>query len=118
MNFCAGAAWAAFLTLVIWRVYPYAPARRSLANIAQKLGRFARELETLANAEETAAAFEEHAAIHRRGVRDAIETARNIAFETFRRRGLVTAAPRSFRSGCKRWNNFSPPSSRCPTPGE
>jgi uncharacterized membrane protein YccC len=90
LNFCAGAAWATFLTLAIWRVYPYAPARRALADAAQKLSRFAKELAVLADAEETVAAFEAHAALHRRDVRDAIETARNVAFETFRRRGLVT----------------------------
>ncbi len=90
IQFCAGAAWAAFLTLVIWRVYPYAPARRALADVAQKLSRLAKELAALAHADESVAAFEAHAALHRRGVRDAIETARDIAFATFRRRGLVT----------------------------
>ena len=90
LNFCAGAAWAVLLTLAIWQVHPYAPARRALADAAQKLSLLARNLASLANAEETVAAFETHAALHRRDVRDAIETARDIAFETFRRRGLVT----------------------------
>jgi uncharacterized membrane protein YccC len=86
----AGAAWAAFLTLIIWRVHPYAPARRALADVSEKLSRLAKDLASLANEEESIAAFESHAASHRRGVRESIETARNVAFETFRRRGLVT----------------------------
>jgi uncharacterized membrane protein YccC len=91
LNIDAGAAFAAFLTLIIWRVHPYAPARQALAEVTGKLGALAKELASLANAEESVAAFEAHAASHRRGVRDAIEAARNVAFETFRRRGLVTA---------------------------
>jgi uncharacterized membrane protein YccC len=90
LNFCAGAAWAVLLTLVIWRVHPYAPARRALAAVADRLGRLAKDLASLANGQESVAAFEAHAALHRRGVREAIETARDVAFQTFRRRGLVT----------------------------
>jgi uncharacterized membrane protein YccC len=89
-NLCAGAAWAALLTLVIWRVYPYAPARRALADVAQKLSLFAKDLAHLANETETLAGFEQHATRHRRDVREAIETARDVALETFRRRGLAT----------------------------
>ena len=90
LNFCAGAAWAVLLTLVIWRVYYYTPARHALANVANKLGQLAKDLATLANKEESVAAFEAHAAMHRRGVLEAIEIARDVAFQTFRRRGLVT----------------------------
>jgi uncharacterized membrane protein YccC len=90
LNFCAGAAWAVLLTLVIWRVHPYAPARRALADVADKLGQLAKDLAGLANKEESVAAFEAHAAMHRRGVREAIEIARDVAFQTFRRRGVVT----------------------------
>jgi uncharacterized membrane protein YccC len=89
-NFCAGAAWAVLLTLVIWRVHPYAPARRALADVTLKLSRLSRDLVALASAEESVAAFEAHAAIHRRGVREAIESAREVAFQTYRRRGLAT----------------------------
>jgi uncharacterized membrane protein YccC len=90
LNFSAGAAWAAFLTLVIWQIHPYAPGRRAVADVAVKLGRLAKDLAALANAEESIGAFEAHAASHRRGVRDAIEAARGIALATWRRRGIVT----------------------------
>jgi uncharacterized membrane protein YccC len=90
LNFSAGAAWAAILTLAIWRIHPYSPARRSLSRIAEELAIFARELVTLAAGAENIAAFETHAAQNRRAVREAIETARGIALETFRRRGLVS----------------------------
>jgi len=91
LNFCAGAAWAAILTLVIWQIHPYAPARRALADVARKLARLAKDLAALADEEVTESAFATHAAAHRRAVREAIETARDVAFSTFRRRGLVTA---------------------------
>ncbi len=90
LNLSAGAAWAAFLTLVIWQIHPYAPGRRAVADVAVKLGRLAKDLAALANAEEGIGAFEAHAATHRRGVREAIEAARVIALATWRRRGIVT----------------------------
>jgi len=88
--FCAGAAWAALLTLVIWRVHPYAPARRALSDATRRLAALARELAVLAAGAGEQAAFAAHAAQHRRAVREAIETARGVALDTFRRRGLVT----------------------------
>ena len=90
LNLAAGAGWAALLTLVIWQTHPYAPARRALADVAARLAELARELAVLARADESVAAFEAHAARHRNGVRTAIEAARDVAFETFRRRGLVS----------------------------
>ena len=90
LNFGAGAAWAVLLTLVIWRLHPYAPARRAVADVCLRLAQFTKELAALADAAENIAAFEAHAAQHRRQAREAIETARTVAFETFRGRGLVT----------------------------
>ena len=90
LNFAAGAAWAVLLTLVIWRLHPYAPSRRVVADVCRRLAELTKELASLAHAEETVAAFEEHAARHRREVREAIEAARTVAFETFRGRGLVS----------------------------
>ena len=90
LNFCAGAAWAAVLTLAIWRVHPYQPSRLALAEVAGKLSLLADDLAGLAGAEVSSAAFEAHAAQHRRGVREAIEAARQVALEIFRGRGLVS----------------------------
>lgn len=89
-NMFAGALWAALLTLGIWQIHPYQPARRALADVATKLARLTRDLARLAELEETVAAFEAHSALHRRGVRDAIESARGVAIDTFRRRGVVS----------------------------
>jgi uncharacterized membrane protein YccC len=90
LNFAAGAAWAVVLTLLIWQIHPYAPARQALAAAAASLATLAKDLARLAREEETAAAFEAHAATHRRAVREAIEAARIVALETFKRRGLIT----------------------------
>jgi uncharacterized membrane protein YccC len=90
-NLSAGALWAAILTLAIWRLHPYRPSRVALADVARRLGALAKDLAALANAQESVAAFEAHAATHRRAVREAIETARGVALDTFRRRGAVSA---------------------------
>ncbi len=90
LNIAAGAFWAALLTLVIWQIHPYQPARRALADVTKKLSLLAKDLTRLANAEESPAAFAAHAAAHRRNVREAIETARGVALDTIRRRGVVS----------------------------
>jgi uncharacterized membrane protein YccC len=90
LNFAAGAAWAVVLTLLIWRLHPYAPSRRAVAEICLQLAQLTKELASLANEAESTEAFEAHAATHRRNVREAMETARTVALETFRGRGLVT----------------------------
>ncbi|HQT64993.1 MAG: hypothetical protein B7Z75_09715 [Acidocella sp. 20-57-95] len=89
-NIFAGALWAAGLTLLIWRIHPFKPTRLALAEVAGKLSVLAKELAALAQSAPDMAAFEAHAARHRRGVREAIETARGVALDTFRRRGLVS----------------------------
>ncbi len=89
-NLSAGALWAAVLTLAIWRLHPYRPSRIALAEVAKMLSGLAKDLAGLARAETSVAAFETHAATQRRGVREAIETARGVALDTFRRRGVVS----------------------------
>ncbi len=89
-NFWAGAIWAAILTLVIWETHPYAAARRALADTARRLTRLSNELVIFARDAEGEAAFSAHALEYRGQVREAIETARVVAYETFRRRGLVS----------------------------
>ena len=59
LNFAAGAAWAVLLTLVIWRLHPYAPSRRAVADVCRRLAELTKELASLAHAEETVAAFED-----------------------------------------------------------
>ncbi len=85
LNLSAGACWAALLTLVLWQIHPYAPGRSALAEVCTRLSRLARELAVLAEAAESQAAFDAHAGLHRRLVREAIETARGLTFATLRR---------------------------------
>ncbi|MDE2319958.1 MAG: FUSC family protein [Rhodospirillales bacterium] len=89
INFWAGAAWAAFLTLVIWQTHPYAASRRALAEVTRRLTRLSQELLSFA-ANTEAAEFSAHVLEFRGQVREAIETARGVAYETFRSRGLVS----------------------------
>lgn len=89
-NFWAGAVWAAILTLVIWETHPYAASRRTLAEAVRRLTRLSNELVIFARDAEGEAAFMTHQLEYRGLVREAIETARTVAYETFRRRGLVS----------------------------
>ena len=89
-NFWAGAAWAAFLTLVIWQTHPYAASRRALAEATRRLARLSQELLAFAANAEAPAVFSDNVLEFRGQVREAIEAARGVAYETFRRRGLVS----------------------------
>lgn len=89
-NFWVGAIWAALLTLVIWQTHPYAASRRALADVARKLAILNDELLAFAGNGEDVTGFEERALEYRGRVREAIEAARSIALDTFRRKGLVS----------------------------
>ncbi|MCF3945174.1 FUSC family protein [Acidiphilium sp. AL] len=92
--FWAGAAGAALLTLALWRIRPFGPARAALADIAAALASLTRDLVDLA-ADGTARSgedeFDLHARGHRRAVREAIERARAVTLATLRRRGAASA---------------------------
>jgi uncharacterized membrane protein YccC len=86
--FLAGGLWATLLTLVIWRLHPYLPARRAVAEIYGTLALLVADLIALLRVgTRDDAAWEAHARAHRRAVREAIETARAIVFDTVRARG-------------------------------
>ncbi|MBS0559009.1 MAG: FUSC family protein [Proteobacteria bacterium] len=75
--FFSGGLWAALLTLVIWQLHPSLPARRAVAGAYRALADLVADLRALiAEGVTDEAAWERHARAHRRGVRDAIETAR------------------------------------------
>ncbi len=93
--FLAGSLWALLLTMVIWRLHPYRPARRAVAEVYRALAALAadlrRALETgqlEGHADE--ARWDRHARLHRRQVRTAIEQAREAVFATVRVRGPVS----------------------------
>jgi len=89
--FAAGGLWATFLALVIWRLHPYRPAHRAVADVWRGLARLVGDLERLAALPEPeTSAFDGHARAHRRGVRTAIETARTMILDLARSRERVS----------------------------
>ncbi len=92
--FLGGSLWALLLTMVIWRLHPYRPARRAVAQVYRSLGTLAGDLSVLAaTAEPPTHAWADHARAHRRHVRDGIEAARTLLLDTIRGRGA--ASPRA-----------------------
>ncbi|MGD0109409.1 MAG: FUSC family protein [Rhodopila sp.] len=89
--FIGGAVWAILLTMVIWRIYPFLPARRAVAEAYRRLSELVRDLHTLVQAPAiTDADWEAHARIHRSAARDAIEAAQTIVMDTLRSRGAAS----------------------------
>lgn len=90
-SFIGGALWAILLTMVLWRIYPFLPARRAVAEAYRQVSELVRDLRGLVQAPWiTDAAWEAHARIHRRAVRDAIEAARMAVMDTVRSRGAAS----------------------------
>ena len=86
--FLCGSLWAGVLTLVIWRVYPYLPARRAVAEVYRQLARLTGDLRLVLQHESPhETIWDQHAREHRRSVRDAIERARAAVLATVRVRG-------------------------------
>jgi uncharacterized membrane protein YccC len=88
-GFVAGGLWATVLTLGVWRLYPYLPARRAVAEVYRRLGLLVGDLREAMATGGDLARWEAHAREHRRGVREAIEAARGVVFDTLRTRGAV-----------------------------
>lgn len=84
--FAGGSLWAVVLTLVIWRLHPYRPARQAVADVFRRLGGLVADLSNLLGGAEPAA-WAGHARAHRRHVRDGIEVARALVLDTVRIRG-------------------------------
>jgi uncharacterized membrane protein YccC len=85
--FAAGGLWALFLTVVIWRIYPYGPARRAVADVWAELAHLTRDIANLCEAEKPTADWEHAARADRGAVRAAIERARVTLMETLAARG-------------------------------
>jgi uncharacterized membrane protein YccC len=89
--FIAGALWAILLTMVIWRIHPFLPARRAVAEAYRKLSELVGDLHALIRTPAISEpAWEAHARIHRRAARDAIEAARSVVMDTLRARGAAS----------------------------
>ncbi|MBV8456108.1 MAG: FUSC family protein [Acetobacteraceae bacterium] len=90
-SFVGGGLWATLLTMVVWRIHPYAPARRAVAEVYRQLALLVANMRDLVRADRPPeAAWEAHARAHRRSVREAIEQARATVFDTVRVRGPVS----------------------------
>lgn len=91
LMFAAGGLWTTFLALVIWRLHPYRPAHRAVAEVWRGIARLSGDLERLlALPDPDAAAFDGHARAHRRGVRAGIETARTMILDLARSRERIS----------------------------
>ncbi len=85
--FMAGGAWALLLTLAIWRIHPYGPARRAVADVWAALADLVRMAQRLTEQEAAPPAWEGQARGGRGRVRHAIENARAILMDTVDARG-------------------------------
>ena len=94
--FCAsllrgGSLWALLLTMVIWRLHPYMPARHAVGDCWRRLALLAGDLrEVLRHPAAHETEWDRHAREHRGGVRAAIEVAREAVLATVRSRGPVS----------------------------
>lgn len=94
--FGGGCLWATLLTMVIWRVHPFRPARRAVSDAYRSLARLVADMRGLLHDKAAPEAWEAHARGHRRAVRDAVERARTAVQDTLRARGQ--ASPRAFQA--------------------
>ena len=95
--FMAGGLWATLLALGLWRLSPYGPTQRAVAEVWLRLAGLAEDLRRLAalpgagaGASSASPAFDGHARAHRRGVRERIETARRLILDLARSRERVS----------------------------
>lgn len=90
--FAGGALWATLLTLALWPLHPFLPARRAVAEAYRVLALLTADLRGLLLSDPgNAEAWERHARAHRRAVREAIEVARTQVVDTLRARGAAGA---------------------------
>ncbi len=87
--FIAGGAWALLLTIVIWRIHPYGPARRAVADVWASLADLTRMTTRLCEAHAAShdRAWDAQARAGRGTVRQALERARTILMDTMETRG-------------------------------
>ncbi|HYZ34885.1 MAG TPA: FUSC family protein [Crenalkalicoccus sp.] len=89
--FVAGGLWATLLTLVVWRLHPYRPARTAVAEVWRRLAALSADLLDLARRGDVGAMeWEAHARAHRHAVREEIEHARTIVMDLVSMRGRLS----------------------------
>jgi uncharacterized membrane protein YccC len=89
--FVAGGLWATLLTMGIWRVHPYRPARSAVSECWRRLASLTEDLRGLILAGDAGTeAWDAHGRAHRRAVREEIEHARTLVMDLFGRRGRLS----------------------------
>jgi uncharacterized membrane protein YccC len=84
-----GGVWAMVMVLVLWRIYPYGPARRVVSQCWRELSSYAEAIGRLheySGSADSADAWGQVIRDHRRATRDAIEAARELLANERRRR--------------------------------
>jgi uncharacterized membrane protein YccC len=84
-----GGVWAMLMVLVLWRIYPYGPARRVVSQCWRELSSYAEAIGRLheySGSADSADAWGQVIRDHRRATRDAIEAARELLANERRRR--------------------------------
>jgi len=89
--FLGGSLWALVLTMVIWRLHPYMPARHAVGDCWRTLALLAGDMrDVLRHPAARETEWDRHAREHRGRVRTAIEMAREAVLATVRSRGPVS----------------------------
>jgi hypothetical protein len=97
--FLIGSLWALLLTSLLWRIQPFGPAQRAVADCYGTLAAMVdgmREVLATASDETSIARWESFGRTYRRAARDRIEAGRQVAMGVARSHGL--AAPRVSRA--------------------
>jgi uncharacterized membrane protein YccC len=86
--FLLGVAWSMVLSLILWPLHPFRPARRAVAATYRVLADFARSLGQVTRTlgDESSGAIHAHARAHHADVRSALEGARLVLAQTRRPR--------------------------------
>jgi len=89
--FLAGGLWATLLTMVVWRLHPYRPARTAVAECWRRLATLAGDQRRLLQMGEVrTAVWDDHSRAHRRAVREEIEFARILVLDLVNMRGRLS----------------------------
>jgi uncharacterized membrane protein YccC len=88
--FLCGGLWATLLTMVVWRLHPFRPARTAVADCWRRLATLAADQRRLLLDGAGTAAWDAHGRAHRRAVREDIEHARTIVLDLVSMRGRLS----------------------------
>ncbi|ATR21252.1 Integral membrane protein [Roseomonas mucosa] len=89
--FLLGGLWATLLTMVVWRLHPYRPARAAVSQVWHRLAELTEDLRHLTGRPDASGEdWEAHARAHRRAVREEIEFARGIVMDLVGMRGRLS----------------------------